>query len=153
MVEEPTHAGAVVYHREGDEIKYLLVSSSDRKYWVLPKGHITRGEGREGESPWEAAERELREEAGVGGKKKAELSLRHFVKGSGPEDEDVRVQYFLVEQKGSIGHHEQRSLLWVTEAEIRDPDIEIIDGLKIIEGIRPVVLEAASVRRQPEEAR
>lgn len=55
-----THAGGVVFRKDGEAVDYLLVQASrDRTEWVLPKGHIEPGE-----DPRETAVREVREEAG-----------------------------------------------------------------------------------------
>jgi 8-oxo-dGTP pyrophosphatase MutT (NUDIX family) len=58
-----TAAGIVLFHREGGERRYLLVRSAltRRPIWEFPKGGVEAGETDE-----IAAERELREEAGVG---------------------------------------------------------------------------------------
>jgi 8-oxo-dGTP pyrophosphatase MutT (NUDIX family) len=54
----PSHAGGVVY-RPGKSIEYLQVQSSNKKEWVLPKGHIEAGEDMR-----ETAVREVLEETG-----------------------------------------------------------------------------------------
>ena len=57
----PTHAGGVVYRLAGERREFLLVRA--RKpvgAWVFPKGHIEAGE-----SPEDAAVREVMEEAGI----------------------------------------------------------------------------------------
>ncbi len=58
-------AGAVIFRRQGDEIKYLLLhypsgSRSGRNYWDFPKGHIEPQERTE-----ETARREIKEETGL----------------------------------------------------------------------------------------
>jgi hypothetical protein len=59
-LNEPTHAGGVVFSRHGESVKYLLVQASkNRDEWVLPKGHIEPGETER-----EAAVREVKEETG-----------------------------------------------------------------------------------------
>ncbi|MBI2041964.1 MAG: NUDIX domain-containing protein [Candidatus Nealsonbacteria bacterium] len=52
-------AGAVVFRKEKDTIKYLLLHY-ELGHWDLPKGHIEKGE-----KPEEAAVREVREETGI----------------------------------------------------------------------------------------
>jgi diadenosine hexaphosphate hydrolase (ATP-forming) len=61
VVREPT-AGGVVFRRSAkasDKIEILLLQDSKSR-WTIPKGHI-----EEGESPRQAAEREIREETGL----------------------------------------------------------------------------------------
>jgi ADP-ribose pyrophosphatase YjhB (NUDIX family) len=58
-----SHAGGVVFRIRDGVAEYLLVQEKKKRSvrdWVLPKGHIERGERRE-----EAAIREVREETGV----------------------------------------------------------------------------------------
>lgn len=55
-----THAGGVLFQRSpAGTIEYLLVESSDKQRWVLPKGHIEKSE-----TPEDAAIREVIEETG-----------------------------------------------------------------------------------------
>jgi 8-oxo-dGTP pyrophosphatase MutT (NUDIX family) len=102
----PTHAGAVAFRKSRDRMLYLVVSSSDGRHWVLPKGHIEPGE-----SPEAAALRELSEEAGVRGEIVARLPIESF---EGPEGK-VIVQYFLVRELASTEAREKRSLRWEDE--------------------------------------
>jgi 8-oxo-dGTP pyrophosphatase MutT (NUDIX family) len=60
----PTHAGGIVFRRNANSIEYLLIRSRKTPgAWVFPKGHI-----EEGETPEQAACREVVEEAGVHGR-------------------------------------------------------------------------------------
>jgi len=55
-----THAGGVVFRRNGASVEYLLVQASkNSSEWVLPRGHVEPGEGAR-----EAAVREVYEETG-----------------------------------------------------------------------------------------
>ncbi len=56
-------AAAVCFRRRGERLEFLLVRSSAGSRRLLPKGNIEKGE-----TPWEAAAREAREEAGVQGR-------------------------------------------------------------------------------------
>jgi 8-oxo-dGTP pyrophosphatase MutT (NUDIX family) len=57
----PTHAGGVVFRPAGERREYLLVRARDAAgNWVFPKGHIEAGE-----TPEQAALREVAEEAGI----------------------------------------------------------------------------------------
>jgi 8-oxo-dGTP pyrophosphatase MutT (NUDIX family) len=56
-----THAGGIAYRRRPDgTLEFLLVRSDDGSALVIPKGHVEPGE-----APADAAEREMREEAGL----------------------------------------------------------------------------------------
>ena len=52
-------AGGIVFRREADSTRYLLIRDSYGN-WGFPKGHL-----EDGESPVEAARRETREETGL----------------------------------------------------------------------------------------
>jgi len=61
VVREPT-AGGVIFRRaekDASKIEILLIQDSKGR-WTIPKGHI-----EEGESPRQAAKREIREETGL----------------------------------------------------------------------------------------
>ena len=102
-----THAGAVVFRKRDDRVRFLVVSSSDSLNWVLPKGHIDPGE-----TPEIAALRELEEEAGIVGEIVAPLSARQFIK-SGKES---AVKFFLVREIGATESNEDRTVRWEEEA-------------------------------------
>lgn len=58
MKQKSLSAGAVVVHGSGDQRRYLLMRCF--QYWDFPKGMVERGE-----SPFLAAQREIREEASL----------------------------------------------------------------------------------------
>jgi 8-oxo-dGTP pyrophosphatase MutT (NUDIX family) len=60
VTKEQTSAGGVVYRRRGAEVEVALISVGEEGRWQLPKGLVGRGE-----SPEEAALREVREETGL----------------------------------------------------------------------------------------
>ena len=99
-----THAGAVAIRRDQDEWRYLLVKASPPgAEWVLPKGHIERGE-----SAQEAALRELAEEAGVAGDIRASLGTWTFHAGGNT----VVVEYFLIDA-GTHTKGAERQVVWL----------------------------------------
>jgi 8-oxo-dGTP pyrophosphatase MutT (NUDIX family) len=54
-------AGGIIFRRQDDKFEYLLVTSnSNKSKWIFPAGHVETGE-----TPQEAALREVLEEAGV----------------------------------------------------------------------------------------
>jgi 8-oxo-dGTP pyrophosphatase MutT (NUDIX family) len=83
------------------ERQFLLVRSSRGNEWVLPKGHIEKGESEEA-----AALRELREEAGVTGRIVAPLGVRSF--------RSAVVAFFVVEAEGTVYTNESRDPRWCT---------------------------------------
>lgn len=98
-----THAGCVVFRDDQEDLHYLVISSSTNEHWVLPKGHIDSGE-----SPEEAALRELKEETGVLGETIKSLSIQRFKKFG----KKVIVQYYLIRMTDSKPPMENRQLRW-----------------------------------------
>lgn len=103
MSVTPTHAGAVVFRQSDEATFFLVISSSNGLHWVLPKGHVDPGE-----TPKQAALRELAEEAGVIGEIVGSLGLQRFE----VEGDPVVVQYFLVRETGSTAPTEKRKIRW-----------------------------------------
>lgn len=101
-----THAGCIVFQEKGNRKTYLIVASSTGKHWVLPKGHIERGE-----TPRKAALRELREEAGVVGKI-VQMGLKQSY---AMKNENVVVQYYIVQFTKITKADEDRALRWETQ--------------------------------------
>jgi len=99
-----SHAGGVVRRTSNDEPEYLIVAASDDpNIWVLPKGHIEKGE-----TPEDAAVREVMEEAGVRAAIVARAGESEFeVRGK-----TVRVIFFLMQYEGEIARTEPRGLAW-----------------------------------------
>ena len=66
--KEQTSAGGVVYRRRGGKTEVALISVGEQGRWQLPKGLVGRGE-----TPVEAALREVEEETGLRCEVEAEL--------------------------------------------------------------------------------
>jgi 8-oxo-dGTP pyrophosphatase MutT (NUDIX family) len=105
---EYTHAGGIVSRlagREGGDRRYLLVRSSrNASHWVLPKGHIDVGE-----SPEEAARREVREEAGVAAEIVGPAGVDVFTL----DDQEIRTVYFAMRFEDSCPAEEDREVCWL----------------------------------------
>jgi 8-oxo-dGTP pyrophosphatase MutT (NUDIX family) len=77
-----TQFGALCWRVKNDKVQVLLVTSRQRKRWILPKGWPV-----DGATPVEAAEREAWEEAGVTGKAKPVcVGVYSYVKDINSED-------------------------------------------------------------------
>ncbi|MEW5941032.1 MAG: NUDIX domain-containing protein, partial [Chloroflexota bacterium] len=106
MSKKLTHAGCVSFRTVNGARRFLAVTSSNGNHWVLPQGHI-----EEGETPDQAALRELIEEAGVVGEIVSKLSIREYQK----PNEEVVIQYFLIRARESVPAHEGRVNRWEEE--------------------------------------
>lgn len=90
--EHHRSAGGLVVH----DGHILLISTQEGRRWQLPKGHI-----EEGETPEEAAVREVREETGVSGRVVAPLSdIEYWFVEKGRRRVHKRVDYFLLDYVG-----------------------------------------------------
>ena len=111
VIPSPTHAGGVVVRHDGPEPKFLLVTARRQAgLWVFPKGHIEPGE-----TPEQAAVREVREEAGVEASIIAPIGATEFRNARGP----VRSQFYLMEFVGEGAPGEDRRRKWFTAPEAR----------------------------------
>lgn len=134
----PTHGGGVVIKRNYEESLVLLVSSKKTGEWVLPKGHIDRGE-----TPEETAVREVREETGYDGKVIAFLGETPRYNFNG---ERILVSYFLMSAANEQPHPaEDRKKEWV-------PIHKAIDMVKR-EELKTLLRKAAGFLTLPVERR
>lgn len=99
-------AGGIVWRAAPTGAEVLVVSAkNEREQWIFPKGDVEAGE-----SPAEAAEREVREEAGVASRvlsPAGELEFAH-------EGRHLRVTYFLLELTSRVGEGDGRTVTWRT---------------------------------------
>jgi 8-oxo-dGTP pyrophosphatase MutT (NUDIX family) len=108
----PTHAGGIVFRRDPDAVRYLAVSArGNNDHWVLPKGHIDPGE-----TPEQAAIREIREETGV----RAEIVAPAGGITFPFRGETARVALFLMRCVAEGPAEEARTVHWGTFAETRE---------------------------------
>lgn len=103
--DAPTHAGGIVYQIENGATRYLLVGPKKDvpNEWLLPKGHIDKGEDH-----WEAAVREVREETGVLGRIICLVGSTEF-----HEDQERAIaKYYLMEYFFKVRPEESRRVQW-----------------------------------------
>lgn len=123
----PTHAGGVVFKREGGRVEFLLVQASRKPIeWVLPKGHIEPGE-----QPEQTAVREVREETGVWARVLDRLDTISLV----VEEEQQRIQFFLMEAlEGGTPADQWRSIRWADkEGTLKKVNPEYTQTIALIE--------------------
>ena len=111
VIEAPTHAGGIVVRREQDGVRFLLVTARRQPgQWVFPKGHIEPGE-----TPEQAAVREVQEEAGVEARVGPPIGATEYKTARGL----VRAQFYLMEfvREGAPGEDRRRAWLTGDEAQ------------------------------------
>jgi len=122
-----SHAGGVVFRRAGPAAEILLVSGKLPPHgWVLPKGHIEKGE-----RPEECARREVQEEAGVDAEPVAFIGYDQFTT---PQGKSVAAVFFLMEWVRFVPANEERRVCW----------LPVADALALIrfEGARQIISAA-----------
>jgi ADP-ribose pyrophosphatase YjhB (NUDIX family) len=97
-------AGGIVWRAADAGAEVLVVSGkTEQERWTFPKGDLEAGE-----SPAEAAEREVREEAGVESRVLAPAGDLEFAH----KGRHLRVRYFLLELTNRIGDGDGRQVTW-----------------------------------------
>jgi len=131
VAKTATHAGGVVFRRDPDAVRFLLVTAKNQtKEWVLPKGHI-----EEGESAPETAVREVLEESGVKAQVVELLGRLEFDGRRGW----IRADFFLMEFTGDgPASTEGRSRAWLTHTEA-DRALVFPDARQLVAKARRVV--------------
>jgi 8-oxo-dGTP pyrophosphatase MutT (NUDIX family) len=131
-----TSAGGVAYRRQRDQIEVALIAVGDQLRWQLPKGLVDKGE-----SPEEAARREVREEAGI------ETELVQPL-------EKIEYWYYGTEQGTRIRYHKfvHFYLLSYIAGDVQDHDAEVADARWVEIVKAKEMLAFASERRVLERA-
>jgi mutator protein MutT len=125
-----THAGGIVYRLKERDVEILLVSAKrDPGAWIFPKGHIEAGE-----TPEQAAIREVHEEAGVVGDLVGAVGAP--IEFDTPR-ERVRVQYFLICMTNESPETDGRAKRWVA--------IDEADRLLTYDNTRGLVRDARAL--------
>jgi mutator protein MutT len=123
IMDNPTHAGGIVVRGRGEDLRVLLVTATRQaQQWVFPKGHIEPGE-----TPQQAAAREVEEEAGVlaavgepigtlefrnaRGMVRAQFYLMTFISEGPPRENRRRAWFTVTEARQALGYEDSRMLV------------------------------------------
>jgi len=124
--EHLTHAGSIAYRRNGaGAVEFLLVTGKRHpKAWIFPKGHIELGE-----TPEQAAMRELLEEAGVRGVVDRQVSdVERTIAGV-----PTKIRYFLIAAQEDAGPNEGRRSRWLLTEQAID-QLTYPDSKQLLKG-------------------
>lgn len=108
-------AGGVVIRGSGERAEFLAIKPAHRDRWQLPKGTIDRGE-----TPQQAAVREVREEGGVHARIIHDLGPIHFWYQMGGRKFSKTVDFYLMtyESGNPADHdHEVQEARWLALAD------------------------------------
>jgi 8-oxo-dGTP pyrophosphatase MutT (NUDIX family) len=112
---------AVCYRQHRGDLQFLLVRTKGGQKWTFPKGHV---KGEQGETPWEAAAREAREESGAIGKPLRTPFIHYLYPGKPSKaglGHEYEVAAYLLEVESQVDPEEDfRQPTWFTLAEARE---------------------------------
>jgi len=98
-------AGGVIYRRRGGAVEIAMIAIKGGSVWCLPKGMVDRGE-----TPEEAAVREVREETGLKGTivdKVGSVSYWYFIKEENAKCKKTVDFYLMRYVGGSTSDHDR----------------------------------------------
>ncbi len=123
--------GAVVYHKNGGTIKYLLVKNHNGRCWSFPKGHVEIGESEK-----ETAAREIKEETGLDVRFKPDFRETGIYHPFGKTSK--KVVFFLAEAKSDKVNIQKREIdhyRWATMGQAQllcrhENDIRVLEKVR-----------------------
>jgi ADP-ribose pyrophosphatase YjhB (NUDIX family) len=140
---EETSAGGLILDQRSEHASAALIGRLDRHgrlLWSLPKGHV-----EEGETPAQAAVREVAEETGLTGRILGRLGTIDFWFVAGGARIHKTVHHFLLLRRaGSLSDDdiEVDAVAWVPLAEVADR-LAYADERRLLDEV-PVVLAASA---------
>jgi len=98
-------SGGIIFKKEKNRIKVVLISRKDNTIWCLPKGKVEKRE-----TPKETAKRETKEETGIEGEVVKKINFIHYfytVKETNTRFSKTVYFYLLRYKGGSVKDHDK----------------------------------------------
>ncbi len=140
--QEQVSAGGVAYRQQGGRVEVALISVGEAGRWQLPKGLVDGGE-----QPEDAAQREVREEAGLETERLGHLeTIEYWYYGKARGGKRLRfhkfVHFYLFRATGgdvSQHDHEVNEARWV-EIEEAVGMLSFANEKKVVEKARGIIV-------------
>ena len=104
MKGNASQAAAICYRRRGEHLEFLLILNKDRTKRIFPKGNV-----KEDESLWAAAEREAKKEAGI---KEYRIDKKKFtlfwIRKGKKRPQEISTAAYLIEVTRRTSEHESK---------------------------------------------
>lgn len=108
-------AGGIVIHKKGAETFVLLVHRTHHGDWAFPKGHVDAGE-----TPEQAAVREIQEECGLATTVTSTLPSLTYQTSSNPPELVTCHMFLLHPQSTELGGETDEEPAWITKDKVVD---------------------------------
>ncbi len=108
-------AGGIVTHKKGAETFVLLVHRTHHGDWTFPKGHIDVGE-----TPEQAAIREIQEECGITTTVNSKLPSLSYPTSTNPPEMVTCHMFLLQPQSTELGGDTDEEPAWITKDKVID---------------------------------
>ena len=102
-MENARQAAAICFRHRGEKLEFLLILNDKRTRRIFPKGNV-----KEDEALWAAAEREAKKEAGVEGNIRKEPLTRFWIHKGKKRQQEMAVAAFLLEVTRKTRDHESK---------------------------------------------
>ena len=139
---EETSAGGLVVDRTSEDLRAALIARHDRRgrlVWSLPKGHLEQGE-----TPEDAAVREVEEETGIRGRVLAPLGVIDFWFIAENRRIHKTVHHYLMEASGGELSDEDAEVVevaWFPLTDLRD-QLAYADERRLLDRVPELLADA-----------